>query len=81
MFRYDGRKPAATASSAVRIECIGEASAAADVEVIALQRTLYDELGLGDLTCAINRLGRRRRAAATSRRYAAPRTARRHALR
>jgi histidyl-tRNA synthetase len=39
------------------VECIGEASPAADVEVIELQRMLYSELGLTDLVLRINSIG------------------------
>ena len=39
------------------VECIGDASPAADVEVIELQRFLYEQLGLGDLTLRINSIG------------------------
>src|SRR5690606_2353995 len=35
-------------------ECIGDASAAADAEIIELQYTLYQELGLPDLLLRIN---------------------------
>ena len=47
------------------VECIGEASPAADIEVIELQHTLYRELGLDDLTLRINSIG----TAETRRRY------------
>ncbi len=66
MFRYDrpqaGRYRQLTQFG---VECIGEASASADVEVIELQRTLYEQLGLGDLTLRINSIG----TAETRRRY------------
>ncbi len=39
------------------VECIGDASPAADVEVIELQRTLYEQLGLTDLVLRINSIG------------------------
>ncbi|MQA00228.1 MAG: histidine--tRNA ligase [Dehalococcoidia bacterium] len=38
-------------------ECIGDASAAADAEIIELQHTLYQELGLPDLLLRINSIG------------------------
>ena len=66
MFRYDrpqaGRYRQLTQFG---VECIGDASAAADVEVIELQRTVYEELGLNDITLRINSIG----TAATRRRY------------
>ncbi|MEZ4501532.1 MAG: histidine--tRNA ligase [Dehalococcoidia bacterium] len=39
------------------VECIGDPSPAADVEVIDLQRSIYEALGLGDLTLRINSIG------------------------
>ena len=39
------------------VECIGDPSPAADVEVIELQRTLYEELGLTGLTLRLNSIG------------------------
>ena len=58
MFRYDrpqaGRYRQLTQFG---VECIGDASPAADVEVIELQRTLYEQLGLGALTLRINSIG------------------------
>ena len=39
------------------IECIGDASPAADVEAIDLQRTLYEALGLDGLVLRINSIG------------------------
>jgi len=58
MFRYD--RPQAGRYRQLwqfGVECIGDASAAADVEVIDLQRTLYEQLGLGSLTLRINSIG------------------------
>ena len=58
MFRYD--RPQAGRYRQLwqfGVECIGDPSPAADVEVIELQRTLYEELGLGDLTLRINSIG------------------------
>lgn len=58
MFRYD--RPQAGRYRQLwqfGVECIGDASPSADVEVIELQRTLYEELGLGDLTLRINSIG------------------------
>ncbi|MBM4415753.1 MAG: histidine--tRNA ligase [Chloroflexi bacterium] len=66
MFRYD--RPQAGRYRQLwqfGVECIGDASPAADVEVIELQRTLYEQLGLGDLTLRINSIG----TAATRHRY------------
>jgi histidyl-tRNA synthetase len=39
------------------VECIGDGSPAADLEVIELQRTLYEQLGLTDLVLRINSIG------------------------
>jgi len=39
------------------VECIGDASPAADVEVIELQRAIYEALGLTDLVLRINSIG------------------------
>ena len=63
MFRYD--RPQAGRYRQLwqfGVECIGDPSPAADVEVIELQRTLYEELGLsggngGDLVLRINSIG------------------------
>ena len=58
MFRYD--RPQAGRYRQLwqfGVECIGDPSPAADVEVIELQRTLYEELGLGDLTLRVNSIG------------------------
>ncbi len=58
MFRYD--RPQAGRYRQLwqfGVECIGDASPAADVEVIELQRTLYEQLGLGDLRLRINSIG------------------------
>lgn len=58
MFRYD--RPQAgryRQLSQFGVECIGDASPAADVEVIDLQRTLYEQLGLPALTLRINSIG------------------------
>jgi histidyl-tRNA synthetase len=58
MFRYD--RPQAGRYRQLwqfGVECIGDASPGADVEVIELQRTLYEQLGLGDLTLRINSIG------------------------
>ena len=58
MFRYD--RPQAGRYRQFwhfGVECIGDASPAADVEVIELQRTLYEELGLTDLVLRINSIG------------------------
>ncbi len=58
MFRYD--RPQAGRYRQLwqfGVECIGDPSPAADVEVIELQRTLYEELGLGDLKLRINSIG------------------------
>jgi len=58
MFRYD--RPQAGRYRQLwqfGVECIGDGSPSADVEVIELQRTLYEELGLGDLTLRINSIG------------------------
>ncbi|MFA7296717.1 MAG: histidine--tRNA ligase [Dehalococcoidia bacterium] len=66
MFRYD--RPQAGRYRQLwqfGVECIGDGSPSADVEVIELQRTLYEELGLGDLTLRINSIG----TAETRRRY------------
>jgi len=66
MFRYD--RPQAGRYRQLwqfGVECIGDPSAAADVEVIDLQRTLYERLGLGGLTLRINSIG----TAGTRRRY------------
>ncbi len=58
MFRYD--RPQAGRYRQLwqfGVECIGDPSPAADVEVIELQRTLYERLGLGDLTLRVNSIG------------------------
>jgi histidyl-tRNA synthetase len=58
MFRYD--RPQAGRYRQLwqfGVECIGDPSPAADVEVIELQRMLYEQLGLGDLTLRINSIG------------------------
>lgn len=58
MFRYD--RPQAGRYRQLwqfGVECIGDPSPAADVEVIELQRTLYQQLGLGDLVLRINSIG------------------------
>ncbi len=58
MFRYD--RPQAGRYRQFwhfGVECIGDASPAADVEVIELQRTLYEQLGLSDLVLRINSIG------------------------
>lgn len=58
MFRYD--RPQAGRYRQLwqfGVECIGDASPAADVEVIDLQRTLYEQLGLGELTLRVNSIG------------------------
>ncbi|MEZ4552382.1 MAG: histidine--tRNA ligase [Dehalococcoidia bacterium] len=58
MFRYD--RPQAGRYRQLwqfGVECIGDAAAAADVEVIDLQRTLYERLGLEALTLRINSIG------------------------
>ena len=58
MFRYD--RPQAGRYRQLwqfGVECIGDASAAADVEIIELQHTLFRELGLDDLTLRINSIG------------------------
>jgi len=58
MFRYD--RPQAGRYRQLwqfGVECIGDASPGADVEVIELERTLYEQLGLGDLTLRINSIG------------------------
>ena len=39
------------------VECIGDASPAADVEVIELQRAIYEALGLTDLVLRVNSIG------------------------
>lgn len=68
MFRYD--RPQAGRYRQLwqfGVECIGDPSAAADIEVIDLQRTLYEQLGLGGLTLRINSIG----TADTRRRYVA----------
>jgi len=66
MFRYD--RPQAGRYRQLwqfGAECIGDASPAADAEVIDLQRTIYEQLGLTGLTLRINSIG----AAETRRRY------------
>jgi histidyl-tRNA synthetase len=66
MFRYD--RPQAGRYRQLwqfGVECIGDASPAADVEVIELQRALYEELGLDGLVLRINSIG----TAETRRRY------------
>ena len=58
MFRYD--RPQAGRYRQLwqfGVECIGDPSPAADVEVIEMQRALYGELGLGDLTLRLNSIG------------------------
>lgn len=58
MFRYD--RPQAGRYRQLHqfgVECIGDDSPAADVEVIDLQRTVYARLGLPDLTLRINSIG------------------------
>lgn len=58
MFRYD--RPQAGRYRQLwqfGVECIGDASAAADVEVIDLQRTLYQQLGMPRLTLRVNSIG------------------------
>ena len=58
MFRYD--RPQAGRYRQFwhfGVECIGDASPAADVEVIELQRTLYEELGLTDVVLRLNSIG------------------------
>ena len=58
MFRYD--RPQAGRYRQLwqfGVECIGDSSPAADVEVIELQHTLYRELGLDDLVLRINSIG------------------------
>ena len=58
MFRYD--RPQAGRYRQLwqfGVECIGDASAAADVEVIEVQRALYEQLGLGDLVLRVNSIG------------------------
>ena len=66
MFRYD--RPQAGRYRQFwhfGVECIGDASPAADVEVIELQHTLYRELGLDGLVLRISSIG----TAETRRRY------------
>ena len=68
MFRYD--RPQAGRYRQLwqfGAECIGDASPAADVEAIELQRAIFRELGLDGLTLRINSIG----TAETRRRYAA----------
>ncbi|MGE0228594.1 MAG: histidine--tRNA ligase [Dehalococcoidia bacterium] len=58
MFRYD--RPQAGRYRQLwqfGVECIGDGAAAADVEVIDLQRTLYEQLGLDGLILRINSIG------------------------
>lgn len=58
MFRYD--RPQAGRYRQLHqfgVECIGDDSPAADVEVIDLQRTVYARLGLPNLTLRINSIG------------------------
>ena len=58
MFRYD--RPQAGRYRQLwqfGAECIGDASPAADIEVIELQHTLFRELGLDDLVLRINSIG------------------------
>ena len=58
MFRYD--RPQAGRYRQLwqfGVECIGDASPAADAEIIELQHTLFRELGLDDLTLSINSIG------------------------
>ncbi len=58
MFRYD--RPQAGRYRQLwqfGVECIGDASPAADVEVIELQHTLYRELGLRNIVLRINSIG------------------------
>ena len=58
MFRYD--RPQAGRYRQLwqfGVECIGDASPAADVEIIELQHTLFRELGLDDLVLRINSIG------------------------
>lgn len=58
MFRYD--RPQAGRYRQLwqfGVECIGDASPAADVEVIEMQQALYRELGLSGLTLRINSIG------------------------
>ena len=58
MFRYD--RPQAGRYRQLwqfGVECIGDPSPAADVEVIELQRTLYEQLGLDKLVLRINSIG------------------------
>lgn len=58
MFRYD--RPQAGRYRQLwqfGAECIGDASPAADAEVIDLQRTIYEALGLSGLTLRINSIG------------------------
>jgi len=58
MFRYD--RPQAGRYRQLwqfGVECIGDASAAADVEVIELQHSLYRELGLDSIALRINSIG------------------------
>lgn len=67
MFRYD--RPQAGRYRQLwqfGAECIGDPSPAADVEVIELQRTIYEELGLRDMELRINSVG----TAETRHRYA-----------
>ena len=58
MFRYD--RPQAGRYRQLwqfGVECIGDASSAADVEVIELQHSLYRELGLEGIALRINSIG------------------------
>ena len=58
MFRYD--RPQAGRYRQLwqfGVECIGDASPAADVEVITLEHTLHEQLGLDDLVLRINSIG------------------------
>ena len=58
MFRYD--RPQAGRYRQLwqfGVECIGDASPAADVEVIEMQHTLYRELGLSEIALRINSIG------------------------
>ena len=58
MFRYD--RPQAGRYRQLwqfGVECIGDASPAADVEVIELEHTLQEQLGLDDLVLRINSIG------------------------
>ena len=58
MFRYD--RPQAGRYRQLwqfGVECIGDASPAADAEVIELQHTFFSELGLTDLVLRVNSIG------------------------